>query len=174
MIGYELRAAYAGTVLQRTDGDDPGTEVPVFQGGLITAGDRDLNIGELLEEGDGRIYVEDSDAAAILALDEYPALKRTTVADGAEATVNTVAEAYADRNRDELRAEADSRGIEGAKSSNKPELVIALEEHDRRLADRSLDELGAPISVIRLAQAAGEREVDETTDSDGDDAGAEA
>lgn len=166
LIAYELREAFAGTVVQ---GDE---EVPAFSGGLVHVGTvgREANIAELVESReDGAIVVDDVDLELVTALDDYPALKRTTVPDGAVAV--NVAAKYEDQTVPELRGEATSRGLEGVGGHNKAELITALEEHDRRLADGSLDELGAPLTVAALADAA----APETTDAGaagGDETGA--
>jgi hypothetical protein len=131
-IAYELREEFAGTVEQvEHEGAEP-VEVPVFSGGLIAAGEtedgkaRDLNLRELLDEGDGTIVVEDHDTAAITALDQYPALKRVRVEPDAEPIVG----AYNDRNTGDLRTELKRRGIEGAGNLSKDDAVAALERFD--------------------------------------------
>lgn len=151
-IAYELRESHAGTVEQLEHADADPVEVPLFTGGLIRVGvDGEADVAELLEEGGGTIVVDEVNEALIAALDEYPALKRVS-AGGAAPTAST--SAYADSNVTALRADAKARELEGGSSATKDELVNALEEHDRRLADGTLDELGAPLTVAGLAAAA--------------------
>jgi hypothetical protein len=129
-VAFALREEYAGTVLQRETEDDPGTEVPVFTGGLIGAGDRELNVRELLDEGNGTIVIEPAEhPLTLVALDEYPALKRVPVP--ADAPVTT---GYADQTATKLREEAGRRGIAGAAGASKVDLVPALEADDERIA----------------------------------------
>jgi hypothetical protein len=123
-IGYALREEFRGTVVQRVDEDDPGNEVNLFQGGVLNIGDKDLNVAEALEEGDGVIVVEDLDPRVSTALDGYPALERVPV-DGRQA----IAGGYADRSATDLRAELGERGIVGAGSLSKADAVAALEAH---------------------------------------------
>lgn len=113
-VAYELRADYVDT----------------FAGGLLRAGDRDLNIAELLEQGGGTIVV---DAAAtpleVAILDDYPALKRVKAPEGEAATVS-----HADLTVRQLRDEAARRGMGGAASASKTALVQALDTDDARVA----------------------------------------
>jgi hypothetical protein len=154
LIAYALREEFTGTVEQ------DGETVPVFTGGVIRAGDTDIDVREELEAGGGIIVVDTRAAGAIVHLDEYPPLKRVKApADGAPTGSFTDAGPYAERTVDELRTDLRTRGIAGAGSAKRDELVTALNEHDQRLADVSLDELGAPLTVDKLvAAAAGELE----------------
>lgn len=87
MIAYELREDYRGTVTQVLTVDAEGNpvdtrEVPKYSGGVVTAGDGDLNIVEALEEGNGRIVLNEADPEStglINVLDNYPALKRVAI-----------------------------------------------------------------------------------------------
>lgn len=149
-VAFALREEYAGTVLQRETEDDPGTEVPVFGGGLIGAGDRELNIAELLEDGDGTIVVEPAEhPLTLVALDEYPALKRVPVPAGAQA----VTTGYADQSATKLRDEAGRRGIAGAGGASKADLLVALEADDARIA--AGEDQPDPYSVTGLLEAHG-------------------
>lgn len=153
LIAYELREDYRGTVTQNIDGED--VEVPVFTGGLVHVGTdgREADVRELVDgRDDGVIVVDDYEPVLVVALDAYPALKRTKVPDGAIAV--NVAAKYEELSKAELRAEATARGIAGGSSASKAELVAALEEHDRRLAEGGLEDLGTPLTVTALAAAA--------------------
>lgn len=154
LVAFTLREEYVGTVVQKEHEDDPGVEVPAFTGGIIHAGnDRDLDVAEALTE-DGVIVVDLADTQAVAALDSYPPLKRTTVP-GNHTILFSEPEAtpYGQRKVGDLRADADTRGIEGASSAVKDDLIVALSEHDRRLADGGLDELGSPLTVEALVAA---------------------
>jgi hypothetical protein len=160
-VAYALRADFEGTVSQAvTELDDEGklvetgevVEVDKFLGGLINAGDRELDVKAELEEGGGRIVVLASDTGAIDALNAFPALKRVGSEEGEEAVLVP----YPNRNRDALRDEATSRGIEGAGGANKDPLVYALEEHDLRTAEGTLGEV--ELNIDALAAARLERE----------------
>jgi hypothetical protein len=148
-IAFELREAYAGTVTQYATADDEkngnGTEVPRFLGGVIAAGaDSDIDVAEALEEGGGRIVLdEDADPRAITALDEYPPLKRVGSSEGDELTVP-----YSKRKADDLRKVLAVRGITG--DANKDDLVTVLERHDE-LSDAG--ELPAELTVEGLLEA---------------------
>lgn len=173
LIAYALRHEYAGTVTQKESDDDPGTEVPAFTGGLIRAGELEIDVAEELEAGDGFIVLDERAGAAAAHLDEYPPLKRVPVPAGVNAPTGSFAEAppYTTQTVTELKADATSRGLEGAGSARKPELVVALEEHDRRRAEGGLDELGAPLTIDALVAAAtGTDQADaEVTAEDNDD-----
>lgn len=142
------------------------THAEGFLGGVVSAGDRDLNLAELLEEGNGLIVV---DAAAeplvVTVLDEFPALKRVGVDEDAELTLG-----HADRTRGELRTEAKRRGIAGASSASKDELVDALTLDDARIA-AGIDQ-PADYSVPALARgidpATGRLYADTADAGDGD------
>ena len=132
---YALREAYDGTVVQyatQEDKDaDRGVEVPAFTGGVISAGDRDVDVRELLDGTDygpaGRIVVDDADAALVTALDEYPPLKRVDAGDASE-----TADADAGDGLEQLKA-ADLRriageelGLDGVSRASKPALITAI------------------------------------------------
>lgn len=148
LIAYALREEYAGTVEQETD--EGIVTVPVYTGGVIVVGDRDLNVREALDEGDGTILIEERNAAAAAALDGYLPLKRVKAPADAEPTL-TLGDSYEDVTVAELRADASSRGLLNAGQARKDELVDALTEHDRLLAEDTLDRLGAPLTIDRLA-----------------------
>lgn len=147
MIAYELRAEYTGTVEQVLTVDDRGNAidtvtVPAFTGGIINAGDRDLDVAAELKAGDGRIIVDegtlDGNAAAIV-LDGYPALKRAPSAESDRATfprpagedlpAGTAAPTVA-----ELRARADTLGLKVESGTKRDELAKGLEEQATRAA----------------------------------------
>lgn len=67
-VAFALRSSF--------EGDD-------FAGTVNVPGGDMLNVGEALSEGKGVIVTDDD--AVITALDAYPALKRTTVPEGAKA-----------------------------------------------------------------------------------------
>lgn len=111
-IGFALRDEYA-------DG---------YLGGVIAAGDTDLDVAAALDAGKGTIIVDvNDDPRLITALDERPELERVTVKDDAAATVSLNAVPLEERTVPELRDEAKARGIEGLASATKPELLAALE-----------------------------------------------
>lgn len=122
---FALREEYAGTVVQNIDGED--REVPVFSGGVVNGGDVDLNIAELLTEGDGVIVVDPRDPVVLAALEEYPALKPVGVPDGAD----PINDRYSSKGVTELRRLAKRAGIERMGRAGKDELIAALEAHDR-------------------------------------------
>lgn len=135
-VAYALRDEHEGTVDLEVDGE--AQTVPKFGGGLIRTGaDSEIELREALDEGDGVIVVDDTDNAAIVALDGIVALKRVAVPEGAE----TIAGGYEDRDNSALRAELNRRGVQGAGNKNHDELVAALVsyddlvEHDRLPAD---------------------------------------
>jgi len=124
LVAYGLRADYDGTVT--IDGED----VPRFLGGVIRAGDRDLNVREELARGSGRILVSESDAGAVLALDGYPALKRVPAGD---ADRSDALSRYDALRMPELRAEVKLRGLSPGGSHD--ELVARLQAHDAAVED---------------------------------------
>ena len=175
MIAFELREEYAGTVEQfETQADKDagrGVEVPAFTGGIINAGARDVDVRELLdvEPHPGVIVIGEDDPALVMALDEYPPLKRTTVPAGAE--VPTVGK-YDGRLRGDLAEEARTRGVEGTARASRGALVAALTYLDeleaganRTEADRlrlsearaaGVDELAARADVAPTDDQAGD------------------
>lgn len=139
MIAYELRESYRDN----------------FLGGVINAGERDLNIAEELEKGNGTITVaDDADVRVITALDNYPALKRTTAPDGDPAVEGE--DKYLRSRVTALRADAKARDLDGAGEADKATLVAALAEHDRILA--ADEAVAGPLTIDALAAAAAERE----------------
>lgn len=152
-VAYALREEYAGTVQQiAEEGADP-VEVPAYTGGVIVV-DRGTNpdgssppdgfdVREELDANDGVIVVDETDAALIGALDQYPALKRVPAPDDA-----AIVHGYADRTAGELRGEAKRRGITGAGSASIADLVTALEAWDDRTADLAT---GENLGEVRLA-----------------------
>jgi hypothetical protein len=153
-VAYELREAYAGTVEQAdpANPDGPPVEVPYYTGGVITAGDRDINVRAELDAGNGTIIVPDTDLAAIIALDEYSPLKRTTVPDG---DVTLQAAGYDQFTVENLRQDPRLADVAGVASARKGELVAALEELDRRsAAGDSAEPLEQPITIAALTTRA--------------------
>jgi hypothetical protein len=126
-VAFTLREAYAGTVeVLDGEGNPTGEQTPKYLGGLLRAGDRDLDVRKLLDEGNGTITVDAAAEPLVVAvLDEYPPLKRTTADEAAPVTYG-----YADRNAKDLKREVARRGIEG--NGSKPDLVTALEVDDAR------------------------------------------
>lgn len=126
-IAYGLRAEYEGTA--NLDGQD----VPVFGGGLLALdGGESLDVAEALRAGDGRIVVDDTDAALILRLDAYPALKRVA----AEGSVPTVGR-YDRSSVSDLRAELRLRDLPAGGSRD--ELVARLEAADHPTAEATAE-----------------------------------
>lgn len=120
-VAYQLRDEYAGDV------EVNGETVPRFTGGPVSVDvDREINIGEALGENDGVIVVDDGDHAMTAALDGYPALKRVAVPEGAEPVEGD----YDSRTNNQLRAELNRRGVQGAGNKSHDELVAALEGYD--------------------------------------------
>lgn len=132
MIAYELRESYKGTVEQvltvNSDGDPVDTvTVDAYSGGIIRAGDEDLDVKAELAKGDGRIVIDDNDPRAgllVAALDDYPALKRVGGA-GDEPTVDPL-DAL---NASEARAEARRIGLSIETGTKAPEVVAGLKAH---------------------------------------------
>ena len=144
-IAYALRDEFTGTVDQRETEDAEPVTVPVFTGGPISVDtDREIHLGEALEEGGGTIVIDDGDGALIVALDGYPALKRVAVPEGAE----PVAGDYDSQTNAALRAELNRRGVTGGGNKSHDELVAALEAYD------ALDDLPADLTVKSLEEAA--------------------
>jgi hypothetical protein len=125
-IAYGLRADYAGTVDRVIAVNDAGepteTEtVPLFLGGMIAVAGTDFDVAAELERGDGTITVAEENHVLIMALDEYPALKRVGAPENA--TPVTVADRMPiSRLRDELRG----RGL--ATGGNRDELEARLND----------------------------------------------
>lgn len=117
LIAYKLRDDYAEVY---------GGE---YGGGLVHVGTegREADIAALLEDGGGTIVLDDGEPAFVIALDEYPALQRTAVPDGASA-INPVAGPYEGLKVGELRAELERRDL--ATSGNRGELIERLEAAD--------------------------------------------
>jgi hypothetical protein len=154
-IAYGLRAEFAGTVTQVLPADDQHddpreVDVPAFTGGVISYDDgQSFDIRAALDEDPhpGVIVVSEANTGLVLALDEYPALRRVTVpTDLADAPTS----GYDDLTVTQLRAEADRRGLEGAARARKDILVKALTDHDRRLAAGDADAQAAPDHVVRI------------------------
>lgn len=141
-VAYALREEYQGTTVQNIDGED--REVPVFTGGVIRAGEDDFDVREALDEGDGVIVVAETSSGLLSALDEYPALKRVAVPEGAAPLTE-----YQGAPLGRLRVEAKRRGLDGYSRANREALIAALEEHDRRAAAGEID--ADPVSVDDLA-----------------------
>lgn len=153
LIAYTLREEFAGTVEQETT--DGVVDVPRYSGGVIRAGELDIDVPEELLAGDGYIVIDARSQSAAVHLDEYPPLMRVAVPDVHTRPTGAFIAAgpYDLANVTELRGDAATRGIEGTGRAKREDLVDALEEHDERLAAGSLDELGAPLTVARLAQS---------------------
>jgi hypothetical protein len=134
-VAYALREEYTGTVTQVLEADADGKptktlEAPKFSGGVIAAGDEDLNLAELLEEGNGVIVVDPTaNPLAVVVLDEIGVLKRVPPPADAAAAVG-----YRDRTATALRERAGARGIAGTGNARHADLVAALEADDARVA----------------------------------------
>lgn len=168
MIAYELRAEYAGTVEQvltvNEHGDPDTTQtVPLFTGGVIRAGDKDLDVRAELEQGNGRIVIDDADPhaqAAVIALDGYPALKRVAAA-GADATLDPLDEL----NAAQARAEASRIGLSIAAGTKADEVRAGLKAHRDALA--AGDDVAPSDSRTVTIQADGTLSVEATTPAEG-------
>lgn len=136
-VAYELRAEY----------EDTG-----FGGVLAYGPDRhSFDVAENLDAGGGKIVTDDH--LLIAALDQYPALKRTTAGDapltalpgvpeeqqpeGAvtpddAAEIAALKEEYDAENRDVLYKEAEKRKLDLPKTATKPEIIDALVADDRK------------------------------------------
>lgn len=127
-IAYGLREAFAGTTT-----DDDGEAVPIFTGGVLTVhdGDREVNVRQLLDEGDGVIVVDGSDWPLVSRLDEYPALKRVAVPGDAPQVVDR----YANVKRADLDARAGELGVAVESGTKIDELRAGLALADASLAD---------------------------------------
>lgn len=134
-VAYTLREEYAGTTEQVITDPDTGAEVdrvevPTFTGGVIVIPDDRLDddgfdVRAKLDEGDGFIVVDDSEAAILEALDAYPALKRVPVPDGATITSSLDELKVAD-----LRRQAELRGVDVDAGIKRDELVAGLKAFD--------------------------------------------
>lgn len=165
MIAYELRAEYAGDVEQVLEAD-PETgapvrtaTVPLFTGGLVNVGERDLDLRRELDENDGRILVAEHDAPALVALDAHPALKRVATD---EADEGAAPAGLDDQPVRELRAEADRRGLRIAAGTRKDAIAAGLAEHSRRL-DAGDQAVAAGAGRTVTITTAGELLVEEDT-----------
>lgn len=132
LLAYALREEYAGTVVQYDTLKDQeagnGTEVPVYTGGVIAAGDRDVDVRELLdgEPHPGVILVNPTDTALANALEDYPALKRVS-AEGLNLPDDVEPLDELDsRTVAQLREIAKAEDLEGASRANKPALITAI------------------------------------------------
>ena len=125
-------------------GRDPAT----FHGGLIRAGNRDVDLLAELNAGGGRI--ETDDPQVIEALDNHRALERVpeVEADGETVAASPEALELADANtRDELNAAALELGIEDpSAAANKlalAELIVAAQAAQPDPQDDQAGETGA-------------------------------
>lgn len=147
-IGYALREDFLG-------------EGETYLGGIVAAGDVDLDIAAELDAGNGVIVVATSaDPRIITALDERPELERVPVEDDAAVTVTAVGADDPDVELEELTlGELRQRNpdLEGAGKARKADLITAIVERDARTAEGTLDELEA-VNVDTLVAAAAERE----------------
>lgn len=156
LIAFALTADYEGTVTIELE-DGSTEDVPKFGGGLLASSVGDIDVGKLLEEGDGAIVLDASaHGPAVELLRHYPALEEVDVPSGAKAIALEEPEAgYGANFVPQLREIAADRGIDGAAGAKKGDLVAALEEYDRRAA---AGELELPVTVDELAAAAAARE----------------
>lgn len=159
-IAYALREAYAGTIPQ--EGPDGVTrEVPVYMGGLLGIDDeRELNVLDELEAGNGTIVVDESDTLVLNVLDNYPPLKRVPAPEGAMRTVGKYDGLSVPALRDELgRRELDTAG-------RKLELVERLEAADALAAGDELDVVDqAPDVVDQAPDDAGDADPNPTPEA---------
>lgn len=161
---YELRESYAGTVEQPNPDDPKGPPlvVPYFTGGVISAGDRDIDVRAELDKGDGTIGVAEDDLYAIVALDAYPALKRTTPGTEPPAQLDERITGYDHLKADDLRNDPRLADVGGTAGARKAELVAALEELDARNGEPMPEQ---PPTIAQLV-AAGEARAATTTNEE--------
>lgn len=131
-IAYALREEFEGTVEVFDTQEDfdagNGREVPKFAGGTFAIGEGEtFDVAAELEEGEGVIVVDDRDQVLVMALDEYPALKRVAVPEGREPLRE-----YDGQSVGTLRAECRRRGL--AVGGTKPQLIERLEANDAAVA----------------------------------------
>lgn len=102
-VAYALREDYAGTVEQ------DGVQVPLYTGGSLAIDDdrQHFDVRAELDDGDGTIVVTETDLPLVIALDQYPPLKRVKVPAG-----RPPANPYAKVNAAGLRARASELGLE--------------------------------------------------------------
>lgn len=153
-IAFGLRAEYDGTVTH-----DDGSEAPVYTGGVIAVGlNREaLDVRRALDDGAGRIVVDDSDLELVGALDAYPALKRLPA--DADAAGAVQVSRYELMTANDLKAEFDSRGFETAGRASKADRAAALQAHDHALAAGDT-ETAAQIAAGTIDTAAGDGQED--------------
>lgn len=163
MIVYELRESYAGTVEQPNPDDPKGPplEVPYFTGGVISAGDRDIDVRAELDAGDGTIQVAEDDVYAIVALDGYPALKRTTSGTAPPPELAERETGYDALKAEQLRGDPRLADVAGTAGARKGELVAALEELDARQGEPMPEE---PPTIAQLVAAGEARAATPTTE----------
>jgi hypothetical protein len=143
---FALREEYEGTVTQIAEEGAEPVEVPAFTGGVIAAGDEDLNVRELLDGDEygppGVIVVDRSATNIVNALEQYPPLKAVTPPAGATALTE-----YDGATATVLKRELERRGITG--TGKRDDLEAALRAHDAGHGE-GLDEL----TVTGLLEAA--------------------
>lgn len=165
LLAYALREEFAGTVVQYETQEDAdngnGVEVPAYTGGVISAGDRDVNVRELLDEKpEGVIVVHPSDVALINALEDYPALKRVSAAGlDLPADVQPVDELESSTVA-HLRDLAEREGLAGASTARKAELVAAIRAKRDAVAEAAT---GSEEDKLRASEL---DHVDEAADAD--------
>jgi hypothetical protein len=138
LLAYALREELAGTVVQYETQKDKdagnGVEVPAFTGGVIAAGERDVDVRDLLDADPhpGVIIVDPADTALVNALEAYPALKRVAAPDGDVQPIDELEAETVTRLRHIARVEL---GLDGAARANKPALVEAIRAKRAALAE---------------------------------------
>lgn len=168
LIAFELTDEFAGvTTVYETIEDkdaDRGVEVPTYTGGLISAGDRDVDVRELLDTDPhpGLIVADDADTALVIALDDYPALKRTTVPDNVTGIDDLEGRTVAD-----LRVIArQDLGLDGGARASRPALLAAIRRKRELLAaanesEEARQRNSLATSVTELAEAGDPRDDDQ-------------
>jgi hypothetical protein len=126
---FALRKEYEGTVTVFDTAEDEaagnGREVPKYGGGVFNVSGRSVNLGELVEQGGGKVVIDDNDGALLATFEENPAFKEVAVQDD-----EPTASEYDALSRSELRERAHQRGFQGAGNLRADDLRSLLKEHD--------------------------------------------
>lgn len=160
-VAYALREEYDGTVEQvyETDADgEPAetVEVPRFLGGILRAGETELDVRELLDDDEhtpAGIIVVDSALEPLVAacLDEYPALKRVPVPAGATSSSPTLEDLTVPK----LKERATAEGLAGASNAKRDDLVAAL-AYAAELRAAGQDPTGRTVEDLALGADGGD------------------
>lgn len=169
---FALREDYQGEIeVELADGTKE--QRAIYQGGVLALGPSSVNVGELLEQGNGVIVVEQGQAELVELLAEYGPLKRVGVPDGARAV-----SLWATRPRAVLLEEARRRGLRGYTSLSTDRLAGVLQRQDHEAGERARagepvpEDLQPDADAREIADDA-EAEAEETDDGTGNSAGEE-